>query len=109
MGGWLESGRGRAVSGWISVGGSIRTEIVLFGRPGLQARRLVERVAVLPGNAGRPQLLRWLLAIGAIFVAWRVWRGLKRVFRVAFGLGMALYWTGFWRVVFQDAVQGGRA
>ena len=56
-----------------------------------------------------PQLLRWLLAIGAIFVAWRVWRGLKRVFRVAFGLGMALYWTGFWRVVFQDAVQGGRA
>src|SRR5690606_14592870 len=45
MGGWLESGRGRAVSGWISVGGSIGYELVLLVRPGLQARRLVERVA----------------------------------------------------------------
>lgn len=63
------------------------------------AGQLVERVAALPGNAGRPQLLRWLLAIGAIFLAWRMWRGLKSLFWVAFGLGMALYWTGFWHVV----------
>jgi hypothetical protein len=64
------------------------------------AGQLVERVATLPEKAARPQLLRWLLAIGAIFIAWRMWRGLKGLFWIAFGLGMALFWTGMWRVIF---------
>ena len=64
------------------------------------AGQLVERAAALPGNAGRGQLLRWLLAIGAIFLAWRMWRGLKSLAWIAFGLGMALYWTGAWHAFF---------
>jgi len=64
------------------------------------AGRLVERAATLPGSAGRGQLLRWLLAIGAIFLAWRMWRGLKSLAWIAFGLGMALYWTGAWHAFF---------
>ncbi len=64
------------------------------------AGQLVERAAALPRSAGRPQLLRWLLVIGAVFVAWRMWRGLKSLAWIAFGLGVAMYWTGFWHVVF---------
>ena len=37
-------------------------------------------------GTGRPQVLRWLLAIGAMFVAWRVWRGLKPFLWALFGL-----------------------
>ena len=50
------------------------------------ASQLVERAAALPAEAGRPQVLRWLLAIGAMFVAWRVWRGLKPFMWALFGL-----------------------
>ncbi|GAA3932724.1 hypothetical protein [Luteimonas lutimaris] len=64
------------------------------------AGQLVERATALPGNAGRGQLLRWLLAIAAIFVAWRMWRGLKSMAWIALGLGMALYWTGAWHAIF---------
>src|SRR5690606_38389179 len=63
------------------------------------AGQLVERAAALPGDDGRGQLLRWLLAIGALFLAWLMWRGLKSMAWVAFGLGMAMYWTGAWRVL----------
>ena len=64
------------------------------------AGQLAERAVALPGNAGGGRLLRWLLAIGAIFLAWRMWRGLKSLAWIAFGLGMALYWTGAWRAIF---------
>src|SRR3546814_7268851 len=87
----MARGRGGAEDGWRSPPGTHRSptmhttrsrspfETTLQGVAG----QLVERVAALPGNAGRPQLLRWLLAIGAIFVAWRMWRGLKSLFWVA--------------------------
>ena len=80
----------------------VRTESRNIFETSLQgvAGQLVERVSALPDKAGRPQLLRWLLAIGAIFIAWRMWRGLKSLFWIAFGLGMALFWTGMWRVIF---------
>ena len=45
-------------------------------------------------------MLRWLLAIGAIFLAWKALRGLKSIFWTLFGLGMAVFWTGLWRVWF---------
>lgn len=55
------------------------------------AGQLVERAAALPADAGRPQLLRWLLALGALFVAWRVWRGIKPFLWAAFGVGVMMY------------------
>lgn len=58
------------------------------------AGQLVERVASLPAEAGRPQLLRWLLAIAALFVAWRVWRGIKPFLWAMFGIGVAIWFTG---------------
>src|SRR3546814_12294874 len=82
----MARGGGGAEDGWRSPPGTHRSptmhttrsrspfETTLQGVAG----QLVERVAALPGNAGRTQLLRWLLAIGAIFVAWRMWRGLER-------------------------------
>src|SRR3546814_12494405 len=84
----MARGGGGAEDGWRSPPGTHRSptmhttrsrspfETTLQGVAG----QLVERVAALPGNAGRPQLLRWLLAIGALFVAWRLWRGLKSLF-----------------------------
>lgn len=58
------------------------------------AGQLARRVGALPEDAGRPQLLRWLLAIGALFVAWRVLRGLKPFLWAAFGIGMMIYFGG---------------
>ena len=55
------------------------------------AGQLVERAAALPADAGRPQVLRWLLAIGALFVAWRMWRALKPFLWALFGL-FAVRW-----------------
>ena len=55
------------------------------------ASQLVERAAALPAEAGRPQVLRWLLAIGALFVAWRMWRALKPFLWALFGL-FAVRW-----------------
>lgn len=36
-----------------------------------------------------------LIAAGA-WLAWKVLRGIKGLFWTAFGLGMALYWSGAW-------------
>jgi hypothetical protein len=55
------------------------------------ASQLVERAAALPAEAGRAQVLRWLLAIGALFVAWRMWRALKPFLWALFGL-FAVRW-----------------
>lgn len=55
---------------------------------------LVERAATAVPGAERSRLLRWLLVIAAAFVLWRVGRGLKKLFWMLFGLGMAIYWTG---------------
>ena len=55
------------------------------------ASQLVERAAALPAEAGRAQVLRWLLAIGALFVAWRMWRALKPFLWALFGL-FAVHW-----------------
>ena len=62
-------------------------------------QQLLER-ATAQRNVGRPQLLRWLMLIGGAFLAWKALRGLKSLFWTAFGLGMAVYWTGLWRVWF---------
>ncbi len=62
--------------------------------------QLVERAAAAPAGAERSQLLRWLLAAATVFIAWRMWRGVKSLFWTVFGLGMALYWTGLWHRLF---------
>lgn len=59
--------------------------------------RLAERAASAAFATERSQLLRWLLAAGAVFLLWKTWRGLKSLFWTAFGLSMALYWSGAWR------------
>ena len=59
---------------------------------------LVERAATVSTEGKGPQVLRWLLAIGAIFLAWKALRGLKTIFWTLFGLGMMVYWTGMWRM-----------
>jgi len=58
------------------------------------ASQLVERAAALPAEAGRPQVLRWLLAIGALFIAWRMWRGLKPFLWALFGLAAVRWFLG---------------
>ena len=58
------------------------------------ARQLVERAAALPAEAGRAQVLRWLLAIGALFVAWRMWRALKPFLWALFGLSAVRWFLG---------------
>jgi len=62
--------------------------------------RLIERATTEPVGAGRTPWLRWLLAIAAVFLAWKVWRGFKSMFWTLFGLGMAAYWTGMWDRLF---------
>ncbi|MFD0726209.1 hypothetical protein [Lysobacter brunescens] len=64
------------------------------------AGQLVERAAKVSTEGRGSQVLRWLLAIGAIFLAWKALRGLKSIFWTLFGLGMAVFWTGLWRVWF---------
>ena len=59
--------------------------------------RLAGRAASAASATERSQLLRWLLAAGAVFLLWKAWRGLTSLFWTAFGLGMALYWSGAWR------------
>lgn len=59
--------------------------------------RLAERAASSANATERSQWLRWLLAAGAVFLLWKAWRGLQSLFWTAFGLGMALYWSGAWR------------
>ena len=61
------------------------------------AGQLVERAATVSSEGRGSQVLRWLLAIGAIFLAWKALRGLKAIFWTLFGLGMAVFWTGLWR------------
>ena len=43
-------------------------------------------------------LLRIAVVGGITFLAWKLLRGLKSVLWTIFGLGMALYWTGGWRL-----------
>ncbi|MBL8264676.1 MAG: hypothetical protein JNM58_19850 [Xanthomonadaceae bacterium] len=62
------------------------------------AGQLVERAAQVSTEANGSRLLRWVLAIGAIFLAWKALRGLKSIFWTLFGLGMMVYWTGMWRM-----------
>lgn len=64
------------------------------------AGQLVERAATVSTEGRGSQVLRWLLAIGAIFLVWKALRGLKSIFWTLFGLGMAVYWTGMWRMWF---------
>ncbi len=42
------------------------------------------------------QQLRTLLLIGAAFVAWKAWRGLRSLFWMAFGIGWVMFWTHGW-------------
>ena len=58
------------------------------------ASQLVERAAALPAEAGRAQVLRWLLAIGALFVAWRMWRGVKPFLWALFGFAAMRWFLG---------------
>ena len=58
------------------------------------ASQLVERAAALPAEAGRAQVLRWLLAIGALFVAWRMLRGVKPFLWALFGIAAMRWFLG---------------
>lgn len=62
------------------------------------AGQLAERATTVSAHGKGSQVLRWLLAIGAIFLAWKALRGLKSIFWTLFGLGMMLFWTGMWRM-----------
>ena len=62
------------------------------------AGQLVERATTVSTEGKGSQVLRWLIAIGAIFLAWKALRGLKSIFWTLFGLGMMVYWTGMWRM-----------
>jgi hypothetical protein len=62
------------------------------------AGQLVDRATTVSTEGKGPQVLRWLLPIGAIFLAWKALRGLKSIVWTLFGLGMMLFWTGMWRV-----------
>jgi hypothetical protein len=62
------------------------------------AGQLVDRAATVSAEGKGPQVLRWLLAIGAIFLAWKALRGLKSIVWTLFGLAMMMYWTGMWRM-----------
>lgn len=59
--------------------------------------RLAERAAAAASAAERSSLLRWLLLACAVLLAWKVWRGFKSLFWSAFGLSMAIFWSGAWR------------
>ena len=54
------------------------------------------------GNTGTTKgdrhdnLFKAAVVAGATFLLWRVARGAKGFAWTAFGLGMALYWTGMW-------------
>lgn len=58
--------------------------------------QLVERAVATPEGRERSRLLRWLLAAGVLFLAWRFAKGLKSLFWAALGIGMAFYWSGGW-------------
>lgn len=62
----------------------------------LQAKvgELVECAATVAPGAERSRLLRWLMVAVALFVLWRVGRGLKKLFWAMFGIAMALWWGG---------------
>jgi hypothetical protein len=67
----------------------------------LQAKlgELVERAAVAAPGAERSRLLRWLLVAAAVFVAWRMARGARKLLWTLFGIAMALYWSGAWALL----------
>lgn len=61
------------------------------------AERFADRATSTTSAVERSQWLHWLLAVGAVFLIWKAWRGFKSLFWTVFGLGMALYWSGAWR------------
>lgn len=65
--------------------------------------QLVERATAAPAasaDTGRTPWLRWMIALGAVFLAWKTWRGLRSLFWTEFGLGMALFRSGAWHRIF---------
>lgn len=62
----------------------------------LQAKvgELMERAVAAAPGAERSRLLRWLLVAVALFLLWRVGRGMRKLFWSLFGIGMALWWSG---------------
>ena len=54
---------------------------------------LMERATKADG-AERSRLLPWLLAALAVFMAWRMGRGMKKLFWTLFWIGMATHWSG---------------
>lgn len=54
-----------------------------------------EDVVMPPGGSDR--LLRWLLAAVAVFLAWKLMRGLKSMFWAVFGMAWVLVWARPWQ------------
>mgnify|MGYP001145828967 CR=1 FL=1 len=61
------------------------------------ASRADDRAAP-PQRDWHDTLMRIAVVGGVTFLAWKLLRGLKSVFWTIFGLGMALYWSGAWRM-----------
>ena len=74
-------------------------ETALHAAVGQLVERATAARAASP-ESGRTPWLRWLVALGAVFLAWKAWRGLRSLFWTAFGLGMALFWSGAWHRIF---------
>jgi len=55
---------------------------------------LVERATNAAPGEERSRWVRWLLAGLAVFLLWRVGRGLRKAFWRCFWIGMALWWSG---------------
>ncbi len=51
------------------------------------------------GRAFGGNLLRVLLAAGVVLLLWRGARGITTLFWMLFGLAMALFWSGGWRLL----------
>lgn len=62
--------------------------------------RLIDRTTEKVGNTTSGQALRWLLALAALYLGWRLVRSFRTVFWTIFGLGMALWWMSPWRFTF---------
>src|SRR3546814_15024541 len=93
----MARGGGGAEDGWRSPPGTHRSPTMHTTRsrspfettPQGVARQLSDHAAALRRTARPPQLLPWLLAIGALCVAWRLWRGLPSLVCVALGVRIA--------------------
>ncbi len=74
--------------------GQTKTQPIFSERLQASVGELVERAVAAAPGAERSRLLQWLVAALAVFVVWRVGRGMKKMFWAVFGIAMAMWWSG---------------